>query len=98
MEKYTVRVELHSDQYVPDFETLHDAMRKEGFSKLITSVSGEVYHLPRGEYNILTNKNRSQVLDSAKRAVNATGESAEILVTESAGRLWDGLTKKKIVS
>ena len=95
MATYTVRVELHSDQYNPDFENLHIYMQKEGFSKLITSDGGKTYHLPRGEYNILTSKDRSQVLDAAKKAVDATGESAEILVTESAGRTWSGLTEKK---
>lgn len=92
---YTVRVELHSDQYSPDFETLHNAMQNEGFSKLITSDSGKTYYLPRGEYNISTNKDRSQILDATKRAVDTTGKSAEILVTESAGRIWSGLTEKK---
>lgn len=95
MTSYTVRVELHSDQYSPDFETLHRAMQNEGFSKLITSDGGKTYYLPRGEYNISTNKDRSQVLDATKRAVEVTRESAEILITESAGRTWDGLTEKK---
>ena len=95
MSTYTVRVELHSSQYNPDFETLHREMNKEGFSKLITADGGKTYHLPRGEYNISTNKNRSQVLEAAKRAVQATGESGEIFVTESAGRSWHGLSEKK---
>lgn len=95
MSTYTVRVELHSDQYNPDFETLHRAMQSEGFSKLITSDDGKTYHLPRGEYNISTNKDRSQVLDATKRAVAVTRQSGEILVTESAGRTWSGLTEKK---
>jgi len=95
MSTFTVRVELHSNQYAPDFETLHNAMQKEGFSKLITADSREIYYLPRGEYDISSTKNRSQVLDSAQRAVQATGKSAEILVTESLGRKWSGLTEKK---
>ena len=95
MSTFTVRVELHSNQYNPDFETLHRAMQSEGFSKLITSNGGKIYHLPRGEYTISTSKDRSQVLDATKRAVEVTRQSAEILVTESAGRTWDGLTEKK---
>ncbi len=94
MKQYTVRVELHSSQYHPDFDRLHSAMQAEGFSRLITSDSGETYHLPRGEYNISTNENRSQVLAFAKRAVQKTGESAEIFVTESGGRTWYGLAEK----
>ncbi|KKP86492.1 MAG: hypothetical protein UR90_C0028G0004 [Parcubacteria group bacterium GW2011_GWC1_35_8] len=95
MSNYTVRVELHSAQYNPDFEILHSAMQNEGFSKLITSDNGKIYHLPRGEYTISTSENRSQVLKTTQRAVQKTGESAEILVTESAGRTWDGLSEKK---
>lgn len=94
MSAYTIRIELHSDQYSPDFETLHRAMAQKGFSKLITSDDGITYHLPRGEYNIETNSSRSQVLHAAKQAVQATGQSAEILVTEARGRSWSGLTKK----
>lgn len=95
MSNYTVRVELHSAQYNPDFEILHRVMQNEGFSKLITSDNGKIYHLPRGEYTISTNENRSQVLKATQRAVQETDESAEILVTESVGRTWDGLSEKK---
>jgi len=95
MSSYTVRIELHSNQYNPDFIILHEAMEKEGFSKMITSDNGRTYHLPRGEYNISTLQNRSQVLEAAKRAVSLTGESAEILVTESSGRIWSGLFEVK---
>ena len=93
MNSYTVRVELHSNIY-SDFETLHESMRQEGFSRLITSDDGITYHLPRAEYNISTSKSRSQVLEAVKRAVRSTGETAEILVTESKGRSWHNLTKK----
>ena len=95
MKNYTVRVELHSDQYNPDFELLHQAMKSRGFQKLIKADSGKTYYLPRGEYDIYTSKIRSQVLDLAKEAVKETGESAEILVTELIGRSWSGLTEKK---
>jgi hypothetical protein len=95
MSTYTVRVELHSSQYSPDFETLHRAMQNEGFSKLITPDEGKTCHLPRGEYNISTIKNRSEVLKATERAVQTTRQSAEILVTESLGRSWSGLTEKK---
>lgn len=95
MSLYIARVELHSGQYIPDFVVLHNAMQTEGFKRLIASDSGKIYHLPRGEYSILTNKDRLQVLDAVKRAVAITGRSAEILVTESAGCRWDGLTEQK---
>jgi len=95
MSSYTIRVELHSSLYNPDFQILHTAMAKEGFNKFIRSDNGVTYYLPRGEYDIFTTKSRSGVLDAAKRAVDSTGHTAEILVTESVGRTWNGLTEKK---
>jgi len=94
MSSFTVRIELHSEVY-SDFELLHSAMQKEGFSRLITSDDGITYHLPRAEYDIYTSKNRSVVLEAVKRAVAITRKTAEILVTESAGRTWSGLTPVK---
>ncbi len=95
MSAYTIRVELHSSQYTPDFQVLHSAMENEGFSRMIKADTGKIYHLPRGEYSIFTQKDCSQVLESAKRAVKATGHTAEILVTEALRRSWDGLSEKK---
>lgn len=70
-------------------------MGSRGFSKEITSDGGTTYYLPRGEYNITTADSRQVVLDAAKQAVAATGVSAEILVTESIGRTWFGLSEKE---
>ncbi|MDO8593931.1 MAG: type V toxin-antitoxin system endoribonuclease antitoxin GhoS [bacterium] len=95
MATYTVRIELHSNKYLPDFETLHRGMQQEGFSKLITADNGKIYHLPRGEYDISTVKTPEQVLSAANQAVQLTGQSAEILVSEAVSRTWQGLTEKK---
>lgn len=92
MSSYTVRVELHSGNY-SDFISLHSEMEGRGFRRLITSGEGVTYHLPRAEYDISTIRSRSEVLDLAKSSVAVTGKTAEILVTESAGRTWSGLTK-----
>lgn len=90
--QYTTRVELHyaTDD---DYESLHDAMAREGFSRQITSNDGVTYHLPTAEYNYEGNRSRSQVLDAAKRAANTTGLKYAVLVTESDGRTWSGLQK-----
>ncbi len=90
--QYTTRVELHyaSDD---DYESLHDAMRREGFSRQITSGDGVRYHLPTAEYNYEGSRTRSEILDAAKRAANATGLKFAVLVTESDGRSWSGLQK-----
>jgi transcriptional regulator of NAD metabolism len=92
MAQFTVRVELHHADD-DDYETLHSAMEEEGFSRLITSNDGTVYHLPTAEYNRDASLTRQQVLDSAKKAAAKTKKEYGILVTESEGRKWIGLTK-----
>ena len=94
MNSYTVRIELDSNNY-PDFEILHKAMSSLGFSKTIVSDEGKEYYLPKAEYNILTQYNKSDVLGLAKKAVTNTGKSAEILVTEAKARTWSGLKSVK---
>ncbi len=90
MNSYTVRVELDSSVY-SDFEILHRAMNVNGFKKTINSDDGIEYHLPRAEYDIYTSKSISEVINLAKATVSQTGRKAEILVTESAGRMWSNL-------
>jgi hypothetical protein len=91
---FTTRVELHSATYF-DYETLHSAMRKEGFSRIITSDDGVSYHLPTAEYNLSEYVSRSEVLERAKRAARVTQKSASILVSESTGRTWHNLEPVK---
>jgi hypothetical protein len=94
MASFTVRVELHhaTDR---DYETLHFAMEQRGFSRLITSDKGVVYHLPLAEYNREGNLTLDQVIESAKLAANATGRNYAVLATESVARKWYGLAEKK---
>ena len=92
MATYMTRVELHAADE-DDYETLHDAMEKEGFSRTITSDDGVTYHLPTAEYYRSTTLTRSQVLDSAKGAAAKTGKSYAAVVTESNGVTWNGLNK-----
>jgi hypothetical protein len=91
MSIFTTRVELHDATY-SDYEELHEAMRKQGFKRTITSANGVEYHLPEAEYNS-TSANRSDVLASAKIAATTTGKSFGILVTGDNGMTWDGLSK-----
>ncbi|MDD5146039.1 MAG: type V toxin-antitoxin system endoribonuclease antitoxin GhoS [Candidatus Pacebacteria bacterium] len=95
MTTYTIRVELHSNQYNPDFTILHNAMVREGFDKVIRADNGKVYHLPRGGYIISTIKSCSEVLNSAKRAVQSTKNTAEIFVSELTRWMADGLIEKR---
>jgi hypothetical protein len=92
MSSFTTRVELHQANY-QDYENLHAAMSAAGFSRLITSDDGVTYHLPTAEYDRSGNFTKSEVLAQAKAAANSTRKSNAVLVTESAGRTWNGLTK-----
>jgi hypothetical protein len=92
MNSYTVRIELHDAQF-SHYETLHAEMAKRGFSRTITSDDGTTYHLPWAEYNYFGSEDRQGVLHLAKAAARTTGKSSAVLVTQSAGRSWDGLTQ-----
>ena len=91
MSSFTTRVELHSANY-SDYETLHSAMGRQGFSRTIRGDDGVEYHLPTAEYNLIENITRAQVLEKAKVAASYTGKSSSIIVTESNGRTWSGLS------
>lgn len=95
MAKFTVRVELHYASY-SDYETLHAAMGRRGFSRYITSDEGKSYHLPTAEYDKSGTFTRQQVLDSAKAAATETRKGFEVLVTESNSRIWFGLKEANV--
>jgi hypothetical protein len=90
MAKFTVRVELHAASY-SDYELLHAAMERRGFSRQIKSDEGKTYFLPTAEYDKRGDFSPEQTLDSAKAAAAETGKRFAVLVTESAGRKWHGL-------
>lgn len=90
MAQYMTRVELHGATYT-DNETLHKAMEAEGFARTITSDDGKTYHLPTAEYYRNTGLDRSQVLESGKRAAAKTQKSFGIIVAEAEGMTWHGL-------
>lgn len=90
MANFTVRVELHHSD---DYDTLHEEMEAEGFSRTIRDGKGSAYHLPTAEYVIGGNLTRAGVLAKAKRAAGKTKKKFSILVTESKARTWVGLDK-----
>jgi hypothetical protein len=90
MASFTIRVELHQASY-QDYENLHAAMEKAGFSRSITSDEGKVYHLPTAEYDRESGLTTAQVLEQAKAAANSTGKTNAVLVTEAVRRMWNGL-------
>lgn len=90
MANFTVRVELHQAA-LADYQVLHAAMEKQGFSRLITADDGQTYHLPWAEYSGSGKLNSEQVRDIARTAANATGKNNAVLVTEAQTRAWVGL-------
>lgn len=91
MTNFTTRVELHNADE-DDYETLHEAMEAEGFTRTIRNSDDKLLHLPTAEYNYSGNSTRSVVLDKAKSAAKKTNCAYEVLVTESAGRTWYNLS------
>lgn len=92
MAQFTIRVELH-DADLNEYEVLHGAMEDNGFSRVITSSDGDLYHLPWAEYDCQGSLTKAQVLKSARAAAETTGKKYGILVTESTGRTWYGLKR-----
>jgi hypothetical protein len=90
MANFTIRVELHQATF-SDYEILHAAMEKQGFSRLITADDGKTYHMPWAEYNGSGNLSSSQVRDIARTAANTTGKENAVFVTEAQSRAWIGL-------
>ena len=90
MAQFTVRIELHEAQWA-DHETLHAAMERQGFSRLITADDGRTYQLPLAEYDGTANLTSMQVLGVAQNAANSTGKKNAVLVTEAKSRAWSGL-------
>lgn len=90
MPRFTVRVELHNAEWT-DYEALHTAMERRGFSRLITADSGRAYHMPWAEYNGEGGLTSTQVLDIARKAAESTGKQSSVLVTEAGSRAWFGL-------
>jgi hypothetical protein len=79
---YIARVELHRADG-EDYETLHDEMKKRGFSRTITSDEENTFKLPTGTYVVeATDENLQTVLKAATEAAQATGKSSWIIATD----------------
>lgn len=87
MAQFITRVELHGATE-HDYINLHNAMAREGFSRLIADDRGINYHLPTAEYNFIGYTTLANVFVAAQRAANSTGRNSWILITESAGITW----------
>lgn len=92
MALFTVRIELHDAQWA-DYESLHAAMQRQGFSREISSDDGNRYHMPWAEYNGAGALTSIQVLNFAQVAANSTGKKNAVFVTEAKSRAWSGLQR-----
>jgi hypothetical protein len=87
MSQFITRVELHG-AIADDYETLHSAMSRAGFSRTIVGDSGVKSHLPTAEYHVIGNYTLDAVYEAAVNAANSTGKRFWILSTEISG--WRG--------
>lgn len=92
MSHFTVRIELYHAEWA-DYEGLHAAMQRQGFSRQIASDDGQRYYMPWAEYNGSAALSSMQVLNIAQVAANSTGKKHAVLVTEAKSRAWTGLQK-----
>jgi len=81
------RVELHGAQE-SDYETLHAAMARVGFNRIISN-AGTAYYLPTAEYIVHSSLDATGVRNVAKTAANSTGKTSWVLTIQSAGMAWE---------
>jgi len=82
MANYLARVELHKATY-DDYETLHAAMERRGFSRFIVSNDRKKYRLPTGTYVAEnTNATLEQAYSAAQAAAADTGKSFWVIVVD----------------
>jgi hypothetical protein len=76
-----------------DYDTLHAAMARAGFSRTIQGSDGVTYHLPWAEYYANTTGTIEQVRNAAVSAANTTGRTSAVLVSLATQIAWQGLLK-----
>lgn len=86
MAKYTTRIELYGSPSRTDYDNLHAAMEREGFTRTI-SWEGETvtYQMPHAEYNRTSDLAAAQIKDSAVIAAKTVWSDFGVLVTQSQG-------------
>jgi hypothetical protein len=95
MANYLTRVELHRPYLDDAYTRLHAAMEKAGFKRVILGKNGEWYHLPHGEYSVVSDQDVSQIVTLAKGVAHAIHSRNEVLAVqyERAGVMWQGLKR-----
>ena len=88
MPSYTIRVELH-DATWSDYTNLAARLAQHGISDVVTSDAGHRYEMPPAEYNYDGALQLRDVYAKVDAVAKASGRRYHLLVTESAGRLWN---------
>ncbi len=84
MSNYVARIELHNANY-GDYETLHAAASRRGFSRTIVADNGGKYQLPTGTYVAEgTNATLQQAYDAAQAAAVETRKTFWVVVADWA--------------
>jgi hypothetical protein len=92
MSQYLVRVELHNANY-DDYESLHAAMERAGFSRTIRGDDGKSYQLPTAEYHTAGNYSATGVRDAAAKAAASVGKRYAVVAAEASSIAWVGLSE-----
>ena len=95
MAQYIVRVELHGATSEKAYESLHEAMANQGFSRTIRADDGNDYYLPTAMYSVSGEFSTGKVADAANDAADSTGYNSTILAVNSNGWSGRGLQKVK---
>lgn len=92
MASYTIRIELHDATWA-DYMEMYKHLAIQGITDIIISDDGVRYRMPPAEYNYEGKATSPQLLEMAKASAGKVVRSYAVLVTESGGRRWHGLSK-----
>jgi hypothetical protein len=90
---FLIRIELHNAKWPDDYESLHAAMEKAGFSTRVTH-GGKTLHLPTAEYVINSDQTTAQLLEKAKGAAATTKRNFCAIIVKSVEFDQYNLTQK----
>lgn len=86
MANFFARVELHRATWPDDYESLHTALAKHGFTNCITFDDGDQKRLPTGFYFSTGQKDDvSLIAKVVKACADNTGFKNEVSVVKSGG-------------
>jgi hypothetical protein len=92
MARFTTRVELDGNPSRQDYNNLHQAMKRAGFSRFITGGDGKNYRLPHAEYDCTSGGDIQQIRSVAHNAASSVWSSVQVLVT-AGDAAWSGLAE-----